>query len=67
MATLVATERLRFVRRHIDYDNGEDKKRGRLLSILQQYWEEENGAVIEHPVHGIMAAGEWRDVPVENE
>ncbi len=56
---MTPTNKLRFVRRHIDCDNG--------LSILQRWWEElcvDEGC----PQHGtVHMCGEWRDVPVEDE
>lgn len=62
---MTPTNKLRFVRRHIDCDNGPDKKRGRLLSILQQWWEQPGLAVRAGNI--FETVGEWRDVPVEDE
>jgi hypothetical protein len=58
------TMELRFVRRHIDSDNGPGNKRGRMLMILQQKWS--SYAYDVNSASGIRVEEEWRDVEVSD-
>jgi hypothetical protein len=57
-----ATNKLRFVERsQPDYPGSNT---GRIVRILQQWWEVENPT---DALHNNVLDGEWRDVPVEVE